>query len=95
MGFCETGWAHRSQYRKLPDCSVDNAQVIADECRAVLHSLPGPVLWGIMAGLLRFVPYVAAAGPVLLAAMRCEMALRGHCQGTLVAADRFLGPGKI
>jgi predicted PurR-regulated permease PerM len=37
-----------------------------------LIGLPSPVLWGIMAGLLRFVPYlgsyVAAAGPVLLAA---------------------------
>src|SRR4029079_13836193 len=34
--------------------------------------LPSPILWGILAGLLRFVPYlgsyVAAAGPVLLAA---------------------------
>jgi predicted PurR-regulated permease PerM len=37
-----------------------------------LIGLPSPILWGIMAGLLRFVPYlgsyVAAAGPVLLAA---------------------------
>ena len=34
--------------------------------------LPSPLLWGIVAGLARFVPYlgsyVAAAGPVLLAA---------------------------
>jgi predicted PurR-regulated permease PerM len=37
-----------------------------------LIGLPSPILWGIMAGLLRFVPYlgswVAAAGPILLAA---------------------------
>jgi predicted PurR-regulated permease PerM len=37
-----------------------------------LIGLPSPILWGIMASLLRFVPYVgswvAAAGPVLLAA---------------------------
>jgi predicted PurR-regulated permease PerM len=34
--------------------------------------LPSPILWGILAGLLRFVPYlgsyIAAAGPILLAA---------------------------
>jgi predicted PurR-regulated permease PerM len=37
-----------------------------------LLGLPSPILWGILAGLLRFVPYlgsyVAAAGPILLAA---------------------------
>ena len=37
-----------------------------------LIGLPSPILWGILAGLLRFVPYlgsyVAAAGPILLAA---------------------------